>query len=239
MTTGRRTPLAFLLSLLLALALVPGLAACGGGGSDDGGRDAEEDAGQEGEGREEDERDDERDAEREVERQVDEALGMLTGLDEDEVRMVLGDQTCDELEAMGVEPVEFYEALFASFDYSIDDVTVDGDEATVDLTVTNVDFDAALLDFEDELVAWAETDEALEAYAAGGEDALMAAGMQLFMDMLANGDVTTFTQEASIDMELDSDGEWQFADEDQLAEALLGSGGSEDIGTGLGEVFEA
>ena len=66
---------------------------------------------------------------------------MLSALDEDDVRDVFGRDTCQEMESMGIDPYEFYQALFSNFDYSIDDIRVDGDEATVELTVSNVDIE--------------------------------------------------------------------------------------------------
>ena len=64
---------------------------------------------------------------------------------------------------------------------------------------------------------------------------LMAAGMQLFVDMLSSGEVTTFTSEITIDMERTSGGAWDFSDPDQVATALFGE--SQEINTDLGDVI--
>ena len=82
---------------------------------------------------------------------------------------------------------------------------------------------------------WAGTQEAVDIYNQGGEDALMAAGMQLFVDMLSSGEVTTFTSEITIDMERTSGGAWDFSDPDQVATALFGE--SQEINTDLGDVI--
>lgn len=225
-----------MLSLLVALILAFGLSACGGSSSDEATQDeASEQKSNEQDDKEESDRSSKADDEDDVEQQVDATFSMLSTLDEDDVRDVFGKDTCDEMESMGIDPYEFYQALFANFDYSIDDITIDGDEAEVALTVTNVDIDEALVDFEDALYDWAETQEAADIYAEGGEDALMAAGMQLFVDMLSNGEVTTFTSDVTIDMERTSGGTWDFSDPDQIATALFGE--SQEIGADLGDVI--
>ena len=234
---NRSKVLVCILSLLVALSLAFGLSACGGGSSSDDA--AQDEAAEEKDNKDEDEekekRKSEADDEEDIEDQVDYTFTELSSLDEDDVRDVFGEETCQEMESMGIDPYEFYQALFANFDYTIYDVKVDGEEATVELTVTNVDIDEALVDFEDALMEWANSQEAIDAYNEGGEDGLMAAGMQLFVDMLSSGEVSTFTSEITIDMERSSDDSWEFSDPDQVATALFGE--SSEVDTDLGDVI--
>lgn len=228
----RNRVLVGILSLIMALSLAFGLSACGGSSDDEAVKD---EATEKKDDTEKSDRASKADDEDDIEQQVDATFSMLSALDEDDVRDVFGRDTCQEMESMGIDPYEFYQALFSNFDYSIDDISVDGDEATVELTVSNVDIDEALVDFEDVLQEWAGTQEAVDIYNQGGEDALMAAGMQLFVDMLSSGEVTTFTSEITIDMERTSGGAWDFSDPDQVATALFGE--SQEISTDLGDVI--
>ena len=233
----RNRVLVGILSLIMALSLAFGLSACGGSADDEAVKDeaAEKKDDTEKDDNEKSDRASKADDEDDIEQQVDATFSMLSALDEDDVRDVFGRDTCQEMESMGIDPYEFYQALFSNFDYSIDDIRVDGDETTVELTVSNVDIDEALVDFEDVLQEWAGTQEAVDIYNQGGEDALMAAGMQLFVDMLSSGEVTTFTSEITIDMERTSGGAWDFSDPDQVATALFGE--SQEINTDLGDVI--
>ena len=56
-----------------------------------------------------------------------------------------------QFEALGLDFYEFCEHLFKNFDYTIDEISIDGDKATVDLTVQGVNLEQAIEQVTDEV----------------------------------------------------------------------------------------
>lgn len=79
----------------------------------------------------------------------------------------------------GIDPYEYLGHALARFDYTIDDVTVDGDTARADLTVTNVDLGAAM----EAATAWLEDNPDEYEDTLGDDDALDQV-IQLLLDRL-------------------------------------------------------
>lgn len=58
---------------------------------------------------------------------------------EESLSPYIDDTTKSQLDAMGIDSVEMCEHLFKHFDYTIDNVKVDGDKAVATMTIQNVD----------------------------------------------------------------------------------------------------
>lgn len=72
---------------------------------------------------------------------------------EESLSPYIDDATKSQLDAMGIDSVEMCEHLFKHFDYTIDDVKVDGDKGVVTITVQNVDMTKVMDDVTNEMYA--------------------------------------------------------------------------------------
>lgn len=83
------------------------------------------------------------------------------------------DSDLAQLDALGVDYVELFQHLFKHFDYTINDVKVDGDKAVVKLTVENADISKVMSDLENSMTTDTEfVNELMTAYSSGGEQAI-------------------------------------------------------------------
>ena len=180
-----------LVTLAMSVGLCFGLAACGGGGQSD---------------------------EQMIRAELDEAFAVLKNPTEDSVKAMLGDNTAslDQLEQYGVDPVDMLKHFFGHFDYTIDNVKVDGDKGVATVTITNADFQTVMNDVMGNL----QNDEefiaaATEAYASGGEKDLY----KLIFDKLFKAiDETDKLVTTTTDFQLEKkDGQWNFTDEGKQA----------------------
>lgn len=83
------------------------------------------------------------------------------------------DADLKQLEAYGVDYVELFQHLFKHFDYTINDVKVDGDTAVAKLTVENADITKVMNDLSANMTSdEAFVNELMSAYSSGGEQAM-------------------------------------------------------------------
>ena len=96
-----------------------------------------------------------------------------------------------QLEAYGIDYVELFQHLFKHFDYTINDVQVNGDKAVVKMTVENINVSNVMNNTSNSM----ETDTAFQqevqsAYLSGGEQAAMKLVFdKLYADMDASTDI--------------------------------------------------
>lgn len=184
-----------LVALAMSVGLCIGLAACGGGGSND---------------------------EQMIRSELDKAFGTLKNPTEDSIKELLGDDASalQEFEQYGVDPVDMLKHFFGHFDYTIDSVKVDGDKGVATVTITNADFQTVMNDVMGDL----QNDQdfmtaATSAYMAGDEKALY----KLIFDKLFTAiDETDKLVTTTTDFQLEKkDGQWDFTEEGK--EALMSS----------------
>lgn len=94
-----------------------------------------------------------------------------------------------DLSSLGVDNEEFCKAWLDGFDYSIDSVKVDGNNAEVEATVTVKSLSEAIENWQDEFFEFLETDEALEMT----ETELQEKAGEMLMDTLAQAPMMTNT----------------------------------------------
>ena len=145
----------------------------------------------------------------------------LRDADEDLVKEIVGSSTWSEMEGYGIDPIEFYGSLVKHFEYGDVVVKVDGDTAKVTLTTTNVDIKQVMTNWMSEMTDYASSQDAIDDYLSGGEDALYQKMFQGLIDMLTADDAPTATDEVTMDLTKSGD-MWDFADENQVASALFG-----------------
>lgn len=80
--------------------------------------------------------------------------------------------TMEVLSGYGVDADEWHRHCFRHFSFEVGDATVDGDSATVSVNVTNTSLSAAVEAAGADFEAYAQTQEAEDAYAQGGRGAL-------------------------------------------------------------------
>ena len=130
----------------------------------------------------------------------------------------IDDASISQLESYGVDYVELFQHLFKHFDYTINDVQIDGDKAVVKLTVENADITKAMND----TVAALENDsafisEAASAYQSGGEKAVYSL---VFAKVYEAIDASTDIVKSDAELTCTKvNGEWT-PDEDSMTELV-------------------
>jgi hypothetical protein len=116
-----------------------------------------------------------------------EELNQIKNLDDDMMEtMLASDSSYDDLEEFGVSGRQFIEEYLAGFDFSIEDVVVDGNTATATLTLTI----KKTSEIEDALYSKAEAFLADESNAALTQDEFYAAYGKLFLEVVRGVDAT-------------------------------------------------
>lgn len=121
----------------------------------------------------------------------------------------LDSNTKAQLDAYGIDMYDFTEHVFKHFDYAIDDVQIDGNNATVKLTITNADLMQALMAGSRELQSLDQ--DTMQQLGSGGEKAIMQKYMELFYASIDDEKNLT-TTEAELKL-VKSGGMWK-VDED-------------------------
>ncbi|MBR0405724.1 MAG: nuclear transport factor 2 family protein [Eggerthellaceae bacterium] len=189
-----------LVTLAMSVGLCIGLAACSGGGAT-----SEED---------------------QIRAELDKTLGTLKNPTEESLKALLGDDmsSLDSLaEQYGIDPIEMLQHFFAKFNYTIGDITVDGDNANAQVTVENVDFQKVLNGSMTDLQKDPDFAAKLASeYASGGEK---AAYKLIFEKMYEAIDAAEDTVTNTVDFKLTkTDGQWNINEEDlgNLISSLYG-----------------
>ena len=130
-----------------------------------------------------------------------------------------------QLEALGVDIVEFLQHALGKFDYEIGDITIDGDKATAALKVTNIDVSTIMNDTMTKLQSDpAVAKEVQDVIANGGDqkDTLKVVFKYLY-DAL---DAATETTTTDTQITLTKDGNVWNVDQDSMSGLLTGIYGS-------------
>ena len=126
-----------------------------------------------------------------------------------------------QLEAYGIDIVEFLQHALGKFDYEIGDITIDGDKATAALTVTNIDVATITNDTMTKLQSDpAIAKEVQDIIANGGDqkDAMKVVFSYLY-DAL---DAATETTTTDTEITLTKDGNVWNVDQDSMSGLLTG-----------------
>ena len=96
-----------------------------------------------------------------------------------------------QLEAYGVDYVELFQHLFKHFDYTINDVQINGDKAVVKMTVENINVSNVMNNTSNSMATDAAFQQEVQsAYQSGGEQAAMKLVFdKLYADMDASTDI--------------------------------------------------
>jgi hypothetical protein len=135
---------------------------------------------------------------------------------------LLGEETLERLGVYGVAPTDFLTHVLAHLSYSIDEVTVEEDEAQIAVTVNNACFEdakvAALKDFD----KWIDTDEALSVYKESEEAGLYGKLFSLIYERIDAGE--SVATQVNMTAEKQDDGTWSVTPltDEALQSALFG-----------------
>ncbi len=148
--------------------------------------------------------------------------------DKDAVEPTYGDDaTMTQLAAYGVRDYEYHEHCFKNYSYEVGEATVDGDAASVSVTVTNQSLSAAADAAASDYAAWAKTEEAQQAYADSGRQALVDKLVEfLYARLDANESPVTTT--VAVSLAKGEDGNWSVNGTPEFFSALYG--GSDVVG---------
>lgn len=117
-------------------------------------------------------------------------------------------QLCEDY---GIDTLEFIKHSFGRLEYTVDDVTVNGDMATVDLTVNNADIDTA---YNNATTTVQNTDdpEILALISNGDAKGLAQKIYQLYYDEIDKVGMIGDTK-ITLELEKDDDGNWEVTDD--------------------------
>ena len=126
-----------------------------------------------------------------------------------------------QLEAYGIDLVEFLQHALNKFDYEIGDITVDGDKATAALKVTNVDVSAITNDVMANIQSDPDVTKKVQEVVAngGGQKEAMAVVFGYLYDALDNATETVTTD---TEITLTKDGNTWNVDQDSMSGLLTG-----------------
>ena len=192
---------AILITLAMSVGLCIGLAACSGGSAT-----SEED---------------------QIRAELDKTLGVFKNPTQESLSELMNGDTSslDSIsEQYGIDPVEMIQHLFARFDYSIGEITVDGDTADAQVTLENIDLQNVLKD----AMAQLQNDEEFisqvtEAYVNGNQQDMYK---MVFEKMYEAIDAAEETVTSTVDFKLTkTDGKWDISEEDvsNLVSSMYGN----------------
>jgi len=88
-------------------------------------------------------------------------LESIKQLDDDAMDQILGSAASSaDFAQFGITDEEFVRSWLTGFDYSVDDVTVNGNNATVDVTITCKPMSGIMVTFQNDITDFASSDEA-------------------------------------------------------------------------------
>ena len=164
-----------------------------------------------------------------IKAELDKELGMLKNPTEENLKALLGDKISqlDQVKAMGVDPIELIQHMFAKFDYSVGDVKVDGDIATAKLTLTNVDLQSVMNDVQSNMTSDSEFMAKVTEAASSGD--MTKVYPLVFEKMYAGIDASDKLVTSDVEMKLDKkDGQWT-VNEDNMSEIVSSMYGGLDM----------
>ena len=164
-----------------------------------------------------------------IKAELDKELGMLKNPTEENLKALLGDKISqlDQVKAMGVDPIELIQHMFAKFDYSVGDVKVDGDTATAKLTLTNVDLQSVMNDVQSNMTSDSEFMAKVTEAASSGD--MTKVYPLVFEKMYAGIDASDKLVTSDVEMKLDKkDGQWT-VNEDNMSDIVSSMYGGLDM----------
>ena len=164
-----------------------------------------------------------------IKAELDKELGMLKNPTEENLKTLLGDNISqlDQIKAMGVDPIELIQHMFAKFDYSVGDVKVDGDTATAKLTLTNVDIQSVMNDVQSNMTSDSEFMAKVTEAASSGD--MTKVYPLVFEKMYAGIDASDKLVTSDVEMKLDKkDGQWT-VNEDNMSDIVSSMYGGLDM----------
>ncbi len=115
----------------------------------------------------------------------------------------------ETLEAAGIDTETLWNAVFQHFDYTIEDVTVDGNSAIITMTATNADFTQILDDVTAQAGDWLTTEDGAELFASD-QSAALGTIASMAIDAIAAEDAPTTTETVRVMLQK-VDGNWELA----------------------------
>ena len=164
-----------------------------------------------------------------IKAELDKELGMLKNPTEENLKTLLGDNISqlDQIKAMGIDPIEMIQHMFAKFDYSVGDVKVDGDTATAKLTLTNVDIQSVMQDVQSNMTSDSEFMAKVTEAASSGD--MTKVYPLVFEKMYAGIDASDKLVTSDVEMKLDKkDGQWT-VNEDNMSDIVSSMYGGLDM----------
>lgn len=164
-----------------------------------------------------------------IKAELDKELGMLKNPTEENLKTLLGDNISqlDQVKAMGIDPIELIQHMFAKFDYSVGDVKVDGDTATAKLTLTNVDLQSVMNDVKSNMTSDSEFVAKVQEAASSGD--MTKVYPLIFEKMYAAIDASDKLVTSDVEMKLDKkDGQWT-VNEDNMSDIVSSMYGGLDM----------
>lgn len=166
-----------------------------------------------------------------IEESIEGDMARLQSLTADDAARIFASDYTTELSGAGVDLTAVYGPMFSSLAYTIDGVTVSGDEASVAMTVTNKDLTAALQSYTDAVTAELATGESRAALAALSDDELVRHLAEVLEGCLSSADLPLVTTQVTLSYTKDGSS-WKLSNSAELAQALLGG---LDVASLLGE----
>ena len=164
-----------------------------------------------------------------IKAELDKELGMLKNPTEENLKALLGDKISqlDQVKAMGVDPIELIQHMFAKFDYSVGDVKVDGDTATAKLTLTNVDLQSVMNDVQSNMTSDSEFMAKVTEAASSGD--MTKVYPLVFEKMYAGIDASDKLVTSDVEMKVEKkDGQWT-VNEDNMSDIVSSIYGGLDM----------
>lgn len=163
------------------------------------------------------------------------SLDGIKSPDSSEIETIIGSDTYTELQKYGVDPQTFYQSLVSRFSYEIKDVSVDssGNTATVTVSATNIDVQQVFSSWMTEFEAYATSSDGLALIMSGDSDSLVKQAMQMLETDLAKTDNPTKTADVTVTMTKGSDGTWKLDNDDELSNILFVGQNLNDLGNTL------
>ena len=119
-------------------------------------------------------------------------------LSQEDFEQYMGTETASTFESYGIDAVALGKSLTKHFDYKINQVTVDGDEANVVVDATNIDFAALGSSLQPKFLEWASSAEAQELIANNDQEGVMKKLFSMLQEELDADSVSTVTNPVTV-----------------------------------------
>lgn len=121
----------------------------------------------------------------------------------------------------GISADRALKAFYGHFNYTIDEVTVEGDTATVKVTSSNIDLQKVMENYMNSITEFATSEDAQKLMSEGGQKAVQDKVVELLMSSLEADGVPIAEGQTELAMERDGDS-WTYANEEEVLQVLFG-----------------